>query len=119
MSAKEIGSNLLVTTALPEKFYGEMVCTWIRTVHIYWLVICILNKSIWQTEDNNTTVGKDSCKQSFDSFNEVKHNNSIDYINNVISHEQVTGKDSDCLCNLRLKNVNRLIIGNLNKLNIK
>ena len=27
MSAKEIGSNLLVTTALPEKFYGEMVCT--------------------------------------------------------------------------------------------
>ena len=52
MSAKEIRSNSLVMTELPEKFYGEVVCTWIITVHIYWLVICILNKSIWQTEDN-------------------------------------------------------------------
>ena len=50
----------------------------------------------------------------FDSSGEVKQNNSIDYNNNVVSNEKVIEKDSDFLRILRGKNVNRLIIGNLN-----
>ena len=50
----------------------------------------------------------------FYSSVEVKHNNSIDYNNNVVSNEKVIEKDSDFLRILRVKNVNRLIIGNLN-----
>ena len=53
-------------------------------------------------------------KQSFDSSVEVKQNNSIDYNNIVASNEMVIEKDSDFLRILRVKNVNRLIIGNLN-----
>ena len=55
-SAKEITSNSSVTTASPEKFYGEMVCTGIMTVCIY--------------------------------SSEIKHNNSIDYNNHVVSNEK-------------------------------
>ena len=44
----------------------------------------------------------------------IKHNNSIDYNNNVVRNEKVTEKDSDFLRILRAKNMNRLIIGNLN-----
>ena len=73
----------------------------------------IFNKSFWLTEDGNTSVGKDNCKQSFDSTDEVKRNNSIDYKNYFITHEKVIEKDSVFLCNLREKFVNRLIIGNL------
>ena len=29
----------------------------------------IFNKNIWLTEDDNATVGKDNCKQNYDSFN--------------------------------------------------
>ena len=50
----------------------------------------------------------------FYSSVEVKHNNSIDYNNNVVSNEKVIEKDSDFFRILRVKNVNRLIIGNLN-----
>ena len=50
----------------------------------------------------------------FDSSVEVRHDNSIDYNNNVVSNEKVIEKDSDFLHILRVKNVNRLIIGNLN-----
>ena len=50
----------------------------------------------------------------FYSSVEVKHNNNIDYNNNVVSNEKVIEKDSDFLRILRVKNVNRLIIGNLN-----
>ena len=50
----------------------------------------------------------------FYSSVEVKHNNSIDYNNNVVSNEKVMEKDSDFFRILRVKNVNRLIIGNLN-----
>ena len=53
-------------------------------------------------------------KQSFDSSVEVKQNNSIDYNNIVASNEMVIEKDSDFLRILRVKNVNRLIIRNLN-----
>ena len=74
----------------------------------------IFSKNIWLTEEDNTTLGKYNCKQGFDSSDEVKHNNSIDYNNNVVSNEKVIGKDSDFLRILRMKNVNRLIIGNLN-----
>ena len=74
----------------------------------------IFSNSIWLTEEDNTTLGKDNCKQGFDSSDEVKHNNSIDYNNNVVSNEKVIEKDSDFLRILRMKNVNRLIIGNLN-----
>ena len=70
----------------------------------------ISSKSIWLTEDDNATVGKDV----FDSSVEVKHNNSIDYNNNVVSNEKMIEKDSDFLRMLRVKNVNRIIIGNLN-----
>ena len=69
---------------------------------------------MWLTEDNNVTVGKDNCKQSFDYSDEVKHNNSIDYNNNVVSHEKAIEKDCGFLRILRVKNVNRLIIGYLN-----
>ena len=68
----------------------------------------ISSKSIWLTEDDNATVGKDV----FDSSVEVKHNNSIDYNNNV-SNEKMIEK-SDFLRILRVKHMNRLIIGNLN-----
>ena len=44
----------------------------------------------------------------------IKHNNSIDYNNNVVRNEKVIEKDSDFLHILRAKNMNRLIIGNLN-----
>ena len=74
----------------------------------------IFSKSIWLTEDDNTTIGKDNYKQGFDSFVEVKQNNSIDYNNNVVSNKKVIERDSDFLRILRVKNVNRLIIGNLN-----
>ena len=74
----------------------------------------IFIKSIWLTQEDNTTVGKDNCKQGFHSSVEVKHNNSIDYNNNVESNEKVIEKDSDFLRMLRVKNVNRIIIGNLN-----
>ena len=50
----------------------------------------------------------------FYSSVEVKHNNNIDYNNNVVSNEKVIEKDSDFLRILRVKNVNRLIIRNLN-----
>ena len=56
----------------------------------------IFSKSIWLTEDVMIVV-KD-CRQRFDSSDEVKQNNSIDYLdysNNVISHEKVIEKDSD------------------------
>ena len=49
----------------------------------------IFSKSIRLTEDDNAAVGKDNCRQSFDSSDEVKHNNSIDYNNNVVSYENV------------------------------
>ena len=55
-----------------------------------------------------------SVTTTFDSSDEVKHNNSIDYNNNVVSHEEVIEKDSHFLPIFRVKNVNRLIIGNLN-----
>ena len=42
------------------------------------------------------------------------NNNSIDHSNKVVSHEKVVEKDSDFLRILRVKNVNRLIIENLN-----
>ena len=48
----------------------------------------IFSKSIWITEDDNTTVGKGNCKPDFDSSDEVKHNNSIDYNNNIVFHEK-------------------------------
>ena len=75
---------------------------------------CIISKSIWLTEDDNKNVGKDNYKQSFDSSDEIKQNNSFDYKNNVISQGKVTEKDFNFLSNLRAKNVNRLIIVNLN-----
>ena len=74
----------------------------------------IFNKSIWLTEGDNNTLDKDNCKQSFDPSNESKHNNSMNYNNNVISHEKVIEKDFYLLCNLRVKNVNGPIIENLN-----
>ena len=46
----------------------------------------IFSKSIWLTEDDNTTVGKDNCKQGLDSSVEGKHDNNIDYNNNVVSN---------------------------------
>ena len=57
---------------------------------------------------------KSEVTTTFDFSDEVKHNNSIDYNNNVVSHEEVIEKDSDFLPIFRVKNVNRLIIGNLN-----
>ena len=52
----------------------------------------IFSKNIWLTEEDNTTLGKYNCKQGFDS-DEVKHNNSIDYNNNVVSNEKVIEKE--------------------------
>ena len=72
----------------------------------------IFSKTIWLTEDDKITVGKGNCKQGFNSSIEVKHNNSIDYNNNV-SNEKMIEK-SDFLRILRVKHMNRLIIGNLN-----
>ena len=74
----------------------------------------IFNKSIWLTEDDNTTIVKENCKQGFESSDEAKYNNSIDNNNNVISQENVAENCSDFWFNLRVKNVNKLIIGNSN-----
>ena len=74
----------------------------------------IFSKSIWLTKADSITVSKENCKQSFDSSDEVKHNNSSDYTNIIISYEKVIEKDSKFLGKLRVKNVNRIIIGNLN-----
>ena len=63
----------------------------------------IFSKSIWLTEDDNTTVGKDNYKPGFDSSDEVKDNNSIDYNNAVLNHEKVIRKDSDFWRILRVK----------------
>ena len=48
----------------------------------------VFSKSVWLTEDDNTTVDKGNCKQGFESSDEVRHNNSNDYNNNVVSHEK-------------------------------
>ena len=74
----------------------------------------IFSKSIWLTENDNTTILKDNYKQGFGSSVEFKQNNSIDYNNNVVSNGKVIEKDSDFLPVLRVKNMNRLIIRNLN-----
>ena len=65
------------------------------------------------TRNDNTNIGKDNYKQSFDSSDEIKQNTSIDY-NNVVNLQKVTEKDSDCLRNLIMKNVKRPIKANLN-----
>ena len=74
----------------------------------------IFTKSIWLTENDNTTILKDNYKQDLGSSVEVKQNNSIDYNNNAVSNGKVIEKDSDFLPVLRVKNMNRLIIRNLN-----
>ena len=81
---------------------------------VYFLNSFNFSKSIWLTEDDNTTVGKDNCKQDFDSSDEIKHNITIDCNNNVVSNKKMIEKDSDFLRVLWVKNVNRIIIGNLN-----
>lgn len=65
------------------------------------------------TGNDNTNICKDNCKQTFGSSDEIKQNNNIDY-NNVVSLQKVTEKDSDCLRNLRPKNVKKPIKVNLN-----
>lgn len=64
------------------------------------------------TRNDNTNIGKDNYKQSFDSSDEIKQNTSIDY--NVVNLQKVTEKDSDCLRNLIMKNKKRPIKANLN-----
>lgn len=64
------------------------------------------------TRNDNTNIGKDNYKQSFDSSDEIKQNTSIDC--NVVNLQKVTEKDSDCLRNLIMKNVKRPIKANLN-----
>ena len=43
-----------------------------------------------------------------------KQNNSLDCNSNFISHEKILGRESNFFLNLRVKNVNRIIIGNVN-----
>ena len=43
-----------------------------------------------------------------------KQNNSLDFNSNFISHEKILGRESSFFLNLRVKNVNRIIIGNVN-----
>ena len=75
----------------------------------------IFNGNIWLTKDDNTNFGKENCKQGFDSSTKTKHGNKIDCSNNVTSKEKKIELDPNYLSNLRLKNMNRLLIGNLNK----
>ena len=96
MSAKELTSNLSVTTTLVEKILWRNGLHLINDVmYIFasnlvdFLNNFIFSKSIRLTEDDNATISKDNCINSFDSSDEVKHNNSIDYNNNVVSYESV------------------------------
>ena len=74
----------------------------------------IFNRNIWLTKDDNKNLGKENCKQGFDFSPKTKHNSKIDWSNNVTSNEKKIELDSDYSYNLRVKNVNRLLIGNLN-----
>ena len=56
---------------------SDGMCTFARNV-IDFLNNFKFDKNIWLTEDDNTIGGTDKCRQSFDSSDEVKHNNSID-----------------------------------------
>ena len=81
----------------------------------------IFNRNIWLTKDDNTNLGTENCKQGFDFSAKTKQSNKIDcsiefddYSNSVTSNEKKIELDSNYLSSIRIKNMNRLLIGNLN-----
>ena len=74
----------------------------------------IFNRDIQLTKDDNKNLGKENCKQGFDFSAKTKQNSKIDCSNHVTSNEKKIELDSNYLSNLRAKNINRLLIGNLN-----
>ena len=69
-------------------------------------MICINN-------NDYTNWGKGNCRV-LTHLAKSQQNNDIDCNNIFISHEKILGKEADFFLNLRVKNVNRIIIGNVN-----
>ena len=63
----------------------------------------IFNRNIWLTKDDNTTLGKENCKQGFDFFAKTKQSNKIDCSKNVTSNEKKIELNSNFLSNLRVQ----------------
>ena len=57
---------------------------------------------------------KENCKQGFHFSAKTKQSNKIDCSTNFTSNEKKVELDSDFSSNHRVKNMNRLLIGNLN-----
>ena len=60
-------------------------------------------------------ISKENCKQDFELPAKTKQSNKSDCRNNVTSNKKEIELDSNFLSNFRVKNMDRLLIGNLNK----
>ena len=76
------------------------------------MVLFLIDISL--TKDENKNLGKENCKKGFDFSAKTKQSSKIDCSNNVTSNEKKIELDSNYLSNLRVKNMNRLLIANLN-----
>ena len=76
------------------------------------MVLFLIDISL--TKDENKNLGKENCKKGFDFSTKTKQSSKIDCSNNVTSNEKKIELDSNYLSNLRVKNMNRLLIANLN-----
>ena len=76
------------------------------------MVLFLIDISL--TKDKNKNLGKENCKKGFDFSAKTKQSSKIDCSNNITSNEKKIELDSNYLSNLRVKNMNRLLIGNLN-----
>ena len=53
------------------------------------------NRNIWLTEDDNTNLGKENCKQGFAFSANTKQSSKIDCSNNVTRNEKKIKLGSD------------------------
>ena len=60
-------------------------------------------------------ISKENCKQDFEFPAETKQSNKRDCRNNVTSNGKEIELDSNFLSNFRVKNMDSLVKGNLNK----
>ena len=74
----------------------------------------IFNRNIRLTKDDNTNLGKENSKQGFEVLLKLSKVEKIDCSSNVTNNEKKIELDSNYLSNLRVKNMNKLLTGNLN-----
>ena len=67
-----------------------------------------------QSKDDKANLSKENCKQGFHFSPTTKQSREIDCSSNVTNNEKKIELDSNYLSNLRVKNMNRLLTGNLN-----